>query len=336
MGPGHFDGVTVQPMINYSGYELIIGSSVDPQFGPVLLFGMGGQLVELFRDRALALPPLTTTLARRMIEQTKIFGALKGIRGRAPIDQAQLEQLLVRFGQLVAEQPWIKEIDINPLLASPERLIALDARVVLHDPGTPESALPRLAIRPYPLQYAGTWKATDGGDFDIRPIRPEDEPMIVGFHENLSDKTVQGRYLEDLGLKARTAHERLARVVFNDYDREIALVAEHTPDGGDREIEAVARLSKHHAENGGEFSIVVADCCQKIGLGTELLRRIIAVAKAEGLDWVGADVRPENAGALRAAEKAGFTIGPKAGSTVLRAEYRIDRQAIAEPTENPK
>ena len=324
-GPGHFDGVTVQPMINYSGYELIIGSSMDPQFGPVLLFGMGGQLVELFRDRALALPPLTTTLARRMIEQTKIYGALKGIRGRAPIDQAALEQLLVRFGQLVAEQPWIKEIDINPLLASPERLIALDARVVLHDPGTPESALPRLAIRPYPLQYAGTWQAADGSDFDIRPIRPEDEPMIVGFHENLSDKTVLGRYLEDLGLKARTAHERLVRVCFNDYDREIALVAEHTGDGGSREIEAVARLSKHHAENGGEFAIVVADCCQKIGLGTELLQRIIAVAKAEGLDWVGADVRAENTGALRAAEKAGFTVSPKAGSTVLRAEYRIKR-----------
>jgi acetyltransferase len=258
-----------------------------------------------------------------MIEQTKIYGALKGIRGRAPIDQAQLEQLLVRFGQLVAEQPWIKEIDINPLLASPERLIALDARVVLHDPGTPESSLPRLAIRPYPLQYAGTWKAADGGEFDIRPIRPEDEPMIVGFHKLLSDRTVQGRYLEDLALKARTAHERLVRVCFNDYDREIALVAEHTSDGGDREIEAVARLSKHHAENGGEFAIVVADCCQRIGLGTELLRRIIAVAKAEGLDWVGADVRPENTGAIRAAEKAGFTMGPKAGSAVLRAEYRI-------------
>jgi acetyltransferase len=335
-GPGHFDGVTVQPMINYSGYELIIGSSMDPQFGPVLLFGMGGQLVELFRDRALALPPLTTTLARRMIEQTKIYGALKGIRGRAPIDQAQLEQLLVRFGQLVAEQPWIKEIDINPLLASPERLIALDARVVLHDPGTPESALPRLAIRPYPLQYAGTWKAADGGEFDIRPIRPEDEPMIVGFHKLLSDRTVQGRYLEELALKARTAHERLVRVCFNDYDREIALVAEHTPDGGDREIEAVARLSKHHAENGGEFAIVVADCCQKIGLGTELLRRIIAVAGAEGLDWVGADVRPENTGAIRAAEKAGFTIGPKAGSTVLRAEYRIKPQSLAGHFANPK
>ena len=108
--------------------------SIDPQFGPVLLFGMGGQLVEVFKDRALALPPLNTTLARRMMEKTKIYKALKGVRGRKPVDLAALEQLLVRFSQLVVEQPWIKEIDINPLLASPERLLALDARVVLHDP----------------------------------------------------------------------------------------------------------------------------------------------------------------------------------------------------------
>ena len=115
----HFQGVTVQPMIKLEGYELIIGSSLDPQFGPVLLFGTGGQLVEVFQDRALALPPLNTTLARRMMEQTRIFTALKGVRGRRPVDLAALEQLLVRFSQLVVEQPWIKEIDINPLLASP-------------------------------------------------------------------------------------------------------------------------------------------------------------------------------------------------------------------------
>ena len=113
---------------------MIVGSSLDPQFGPVLLFGTGGQLVEVFKDRALALPPLNTTLARRMMEQTKIFKALKGVRGRKPVDLAALEQLLVRFSQLVVEQPWIKEIDINPLLASPDGLIALDARVVLHGP----------------------------------------------------------------------------------------------------------------------------------------------------------------------------------------------------------
>jgi acetyltransferase len=321
-GPGHFNGVTVQPMINFNGYELIIGSSIDPQFGPVLLFGMGGQLVELFKDRALALPPLTTTLARRMIEQTKIYRAFKGVRGRAPIDQAAVEQLLVRFGQLVAEQPWIKEIDINPLLASPERLIALDARIVLHEPDMAEADLPRLAIRPYPRQYAGEWQAANGDNFDIRPIRPEDEPMMVGFHHSLSDRTVQERYLGEFGLSARIAHERLVKVCFNDYDREIALVAERGEDGN-REIVAVARLSKRHTQNGGEFAIVVADCCQRIGLGTELLARLIRVARDEGLDWIGANIRPDNEGALHAARRAGFPVSPVPGSDLLRAECRL-------------
>ncbi|HBE29638.1 MAG TPA: acetyl CoA synthetase subunit alpha, partial [Ktedonobacter sp.] len=122
-GAEHFLGVTVQPMIPLDGYELILGSSIDPQFGPVLLFGSGGQLVEVYRDRALALPPLNTTLARRMMEQTRVFTALEGVRGRPPVDLAALEQLLVRFSYLVVEQRRIKEIDINPLLASPQRLL---------------------------------------------------------------------------------------------------------------------------------------------------------------------------------------------------------------------
>ena len=121
VGAEHFQGVTVQPMVKLDGYELIIGSSLDPQFGPVMLFGTGGQLVEVFKDRALALPPLNSTLALRLMEQTNILKALKGVRGRKPVDLAALEDLLVRFSQLVVEQPWIKEIDINPLLASPER-----------------------------------------------------------------------------------------------------------------------------------------------------------------------------------------------------------------------
>jgi len=129
VGAEHFGGTNVQPFAKLEGYEVILGSSIDPQFGPVLLFGMGGQLVEVFKDRALALPPLTTTLARRMMEKTRIYTALKGVRGRKPVDLAGLEQLLVRFSQLVVEQPWIKEIDINPLLASPERLLALSRRV---------------------------------------------------------------------------------------------------------------------------------------------------------------------------------------------------------------
>ena len=153
VGPDHFSGVTVQPMVRLEGYELILGSSVDSQFGPVILFGSGGPLVEVYRDHALALPPLNSTLAQRMMEQTRIFAAFKGVRGRRPIDVPALASLLVRFSQLVVEQPSIAEIDINPLLASPERLLALDARVVLHPPGTDPDHLPRPAIRPYPSQY---------------------------------------------------------------------------------------------------------------------------------------------------------------------------------------
>ena len=151
-----FAGVVVQPMITRHGYELILGSSIDPQFGPVLLFGAGGQLVEVFRDRALGLPPLNGTLARRMMERTHIHRALKGVRGRAPVDLAVLEDLLVRFSQLVVEQPRIKEIDINPLLASAEGMVALDARVLLHPAEIADEQLPRTAIRPYPAQYIST------------------------------------------------------------------------------------------------------------------------------------------------------------------------------------
>ena len=179
VGAEHFQGVTVQPMAKLDGYELIIGSSMDSQFGPVILFGTGGQLVEVFKDRALALPPLNSTLALRMMEQTKILKALKGVRGRKPIDLAALEELLVRFSQLVVEQPWIKEIDINPLLASPERLLALDARVVVHGPEMTEDKLPDQRHPPYPIHLVSDWTMKDGTSVVIRPIRPEDEPAMI-------------------------------------------------------------------------------------------------------------------------------------------------------------
>ena len=200
VGAEHFLGVTVQPMIELDGYEIVLGCSPDPQFGPVLLFGAGGPLVELLRDHTLALPPLNTTLARRMMERTWIFHFLQGSRGRRPVDLGALERLLVRFSGLVVEQPRIKEIDINPLLASPERLIALDARVVLHGAEVDADRLPRLAIRPYPTQYVAPWTAPDGLAVTIRPIRPEDEPLIVRFHEKLSENTVYLRYFQSLKL----------------------------------------------------------------------------------------------------------------------------------------
>ena len=171
VGAEHFLGVTVQPMAKVDGYELILGSSIDPQFGPVLLFGLGGQLVEVFKDRALGLPPLTTTLARRMMERTKIYTALKGVRGRDPVDLAALERLLVRFSQLITEQRWIKELDINPLMASPEKLIALDARVVLFDKDTTGGAIAQAGdpSLPHPIRGNMDSQRQDEGDHPPDP-----------------------------------------------------------------------------------------------------------------------------------------------------------------------
>ncbi len=317
VGAEHFEGVTIQPMVNWSGYELIVGSSPDPQFGPVLLFGMGGQLVEVFRDRALALPPLNTTLARRLIERTTIAKALGGVRGRRPIDLDVLAALLVRFSELVAEQPRIAEIDINPLLASPERIIALDARVVLHPPTVADRELPQLAIRPYPRGYAREFVDAHGTPITIRPIRPEDEPALVRFHSTLSEETVRARYGSDLGLAERTAHERLTRISFVDYDREIALVAEGATDDGVA-IAGVARLSRVHASDEKQLTLVVSDAWQRRGIGAALAGAAIDTARAEGATAVVAELSPENRGMRELLADAGFTLTERGGTIEAR------------------
>jgi acetyltransferase len=323
-GAEHFGGVNVQPFAKLDGYEVIVGSSVDPQFGPVMLFGMGGQLVEVFKDSSLALPPLNTTLARRLMERTKIYTALKGVRGRKPVDLAAMEQLLVRFSLLVVDQPWIKEIDINPLMASPERLLALDARVVLHDPATPESELPRPAIRPYPVQYEGDWTMKNGDPLVIRPIRPEDEPMMVKFHEALSERTVYQRYLQMLNLSQRIAHERLTRICFIDYARQMALVAEReVPGTGEKQIIAVGRLQGITGATESEFAVVVADEYQKTGLGTELLRRLVEIGRAEGVKVITADILAENSAMQKVSEKLGFKLTREPGDPVVSARLEL-------------
>lgn len=306
-GAEHFLGVTVQPMIKMEGYELIIGSSIDPQFGPVLLFGTGGQLVEVYKDRALALPPLNTTLSRRMIERTKIYTALKGVRGRKPVDLDALEKLLVRFSQLVVEQRWIKELDINPLIASPDGLLALDGRVVLYSKDTAESDLPKLAIRPYPNRYVAKWTIKDGREVIIRPIRAEDEPLMQNFHQELSDRSVYLRYLSPMLLSDRVTHERLSRVCHCDYAREIALVVEGE-EKGNRAIFAVGRLSKFRGDDeDARMSMLVSDKFQGQGIGIELVRRLISAAKHEKIKRIIAVMSQENESMLKLCRKAGFS-----------------------------
>jgi acetyltransferase len=319
-GAEHFQGVTVQPMVKLDGYELIIGSSLDSQFGPVMLFGTGGQLVEVFKDRALALPPLNSTLARRLMEQTKIFKALKGVRGRKPVDIEALDELLVRFSQLIVEQKWIKEIDINPLLASSDHLLALDARVVLHGPEMTEENLPESAIRPYPVKLVSKWTMKDGNDVIIRPIRPEDEPLLIKFHEKLSERSVYLRYFQPMKLTQRTSHERLTRICFIDYNREMALVAERKNEAGETELLAVGRLSKIHGRDEGELAAVAIDEAQHKGLGTELYTRLIEVAREAKIKKLVSVMLPENREMRALCVRLGFKMHSSLEDNMIRAE----------------
>jgi acetyltransferase len=322
-GPEHFLGVTVQPFFRAEGYELILGSTVDAQFGPVMLFGTGGQLVEVFGDRALSLPPLTSTLARRLMEQTKIFTALQGVRGRKPVDLTALEALLVRFSQLVVEQRWIKEIDINPLLASPDRLIALDARIVVYPQAAKKEEIPRLAIRPYPQRYVRPAKMKNGEEVLVRPIRPEDEPLLIKLHQALSERTVYLRYFQPLKLSQRTAHERLQRICFIDYDREMALTAEHKKEDGEPEIIAIGRLSQLRGRNEGEMAVLVDDRFQHQGLGTLLYQRLIEVARDEKLATVVSTILSENREMQAICKKLGFYLEADIDEGTVQAVLKL-------------
>jgi len=296
-------------MVTGGGIELILGSSPDAQFGPVLLFGAGGKLVEIVKDRALGLPPLTATLARRIMERTRIFAALRGVRGQKPSDLDALDQLMVRFSQLVAEQRWIKEIDINPLVATESGgFIALDARVILYDAETKEADLPVTAIRPYPAHYGSIRKLKDGSTAAIRPIRPEDEPLVVEFHKTLSDSSVHFRYFGMLKLETRIAHERLTRICFNDYDREIALVVDRERPGGGHEILGIGRLSRTIEAGEADFAILISDEWQRQGLGTELMTKLVRIAEEEGLNRLSGSVMSGNSGMQKICRTAGLQL----------------------------
>ncbi len=259
-----------------------------------------------------------------MMEQTKIYKALKGVRGRKPVDLQALEVLMVRFSALVAEQPWIKEIDINPLLASPDGLIALDARVVVHGPDVTLEQVPRAAIRAYPTRYQAPWTLKDGTAVTIRPIRPEDEPAMVRFHETISERSVYLRYFHLMNLEQRVSHDRLMRTCFIDYDREMALVAEHRNlETGEIEILGVGRMTKVQGTSDAEVAVLVSDKWQGRGLGKELLARLLIVGADEKLHRLVADILPDNRGVMRICEKLGFALQHSLDDEVVHAEFKI-------------
>jgi acetyltransferase len=284
--------------------ELSLGSRIDPEFGPVIVLGGSGAWAGWGGAAGIGLPPLTTTLARQLLERTRVRRALGPERGFPAATVGALEALLVRFSQLVAERRAIAAIEIDPLRVTPQRIVAGGVRVTLHASAAAEAAAPPLAIRPYPQHYAARRRLADGTTVWLRPIRPEDEPMMVEFHRTLSDQSVYFRYFAPLTLEERTRHTRLARLCFVDYDREIALVAVHTRVRP--EIVGVGRLCKAHGRSEAEFAVIVADPWQGRGLGTGLLGRLVEVARAEGIGRLTGTVLRDNHGMRAVAARLGF------------------------------
>ncbi|MGF3522733.1 MAG: acetate--CoA ligase alpha subunit, partial [Candidatus Bathyarchaeia archaeon] len=262
-------GVTVQPMVQKKGHEVIIGAKTDPLFGPVILFGMGGVGVELFKDYAIGLPPLNTTLIRMMLEETKVYTLLKGYRNCPSVNIKKLEETLLLFSQLLMDFPQIKEIDINPLLLNSDEACILDARIVVDKERACRKLEPHehMVISPYPKKYEKLWSLKNGETVLLRPIKPEDEPLWLEMFQSLSEESIRYRFFQ---LLKDTPHEVRVRYCNIDYDREIAIVAELT-EKGQRQILGVTRLSIEPDGKSGEIAFLVADQWQGLGLGTKMV-----------------------------------------------------------------
>jgi len=242
------------------------------------------------------------------MENTRIFHALQGVRGQKPVDLEKLAELLVRFSQLVVENPRISDVEINPLLAGADTIVALDARVILHPASVRDADLPRPAIRPYPSQYVSHWQAPGLPRFTVRPIRPDDEPLMVDLHQQLSEMSVYMRFFLPIKLDARVAHERLFTKCFIDYDREMALVAEYADETSARHLAGIARMIRRRSDNSVEVAFLVADKFQNRGLGTYLLERVISIARDEGIASLEASTLADNLNMRDVFVRAGFRI----------------------------
>src|SRR5208282_3141025 len=286
--PGaRIDGVYVQKMLTKVDFELIIGSKKDRDFGAVILFGSGGIGVELFRDFSIGLPPLNQTLASIIMEDTRIYQALsKGLRNKQPVDMKSLEEILVRFSNMIVDFPEIAEVDINPLAVSNGKLSTLDARIIIDPTPVDQIKYPHLVIMPYPTKYVTPWRLKDGTEVTIRPIRPEDEAMELEFVRGLSPETSRFRFFQII---KDLQHDALVRFCNIDYDREMALIAE------------IQEADK-------KTEVVVADAHQGKGLGTKLVDMLIGFAKEKGVTSIYGVIMTDNLAMIRFCEKLGFTI----------------------------
>lgn len=299
-------GVTVQPMVrDDQAFEMILGAKTDPTFGPVVMIGMGGVTTNILQDRSVGLPPLNERLARHMLESLRAWPLLKGYRGRRGIDVDALVETLIRFSYLVANHPTLAEVDINPFIASADRVLALDATVLLSGAGTgfsPNRPYQNLAIRPYPEEHVQHLTLKDGTEACLRPIRPEDEPRWHELLSKCSDESIRKRFRT---MFQRMSHDMASRYCFIDYDREITLVCEVEQEGR-RELIAVGGLAVMTDQQSAEFSVLVVDAWQGKGQGGMILDRCLEIATSLGLQEVFAETDPDNHRMLAAFKRRGF------------------------------
>ncbi|HEX7378355.1 MAG TPA: bifunctional acetate--CoA ligase family protein/GNAT family N-acetyltransferase [Pirellulales bacterium] len=321
------EGVTVERMIAApDGVELILGAKQDPVFGAVILVGAGGVTAELYQDRALELPPLNERLAMRMLQSLRSWPLLNGYRGRPAVNIERLIEIIMRFSYLVADFPEIMEIDVNPLLATPERTIALDARMVVDGQRirSPMRAFSHLAIRPYPEQYVRPVTLADGVEVLLRPIKPEDEPLWHELHASCSRESLWARFR---GLFQQTTHEMATRFCYLDYDRELAIVAEAIVEGV-KKLVGVATLAADPDHREAEFAVLVIDRWQSRGLGGRLTNYSLEIAGDWHVGRLIAETSADNTRMLAIFRDRGFELDYHSAPGTVLAQKRLATDAV--------
>lgn len=310
-------GVTIEAMVQMeAGREILIGSSRDPVFGTTLTFGTGGTEVELWRDTAVALPPLNSVLAKRLVERTRAARHLEPFRNLPAANMGALIQTLLLVSDLVVRMPEIVEMDLNPIVVGPEGVMALDVRIAINGLPVNQTRTDHLVIGPYPYWLEQEVQLRDGASVFIRPIRPDDAEREATFISALPPQT---RRLRFLGATKQLNPESLARFTQIDYREEIALIASIEQNDTDL-IKGIARFVTNKDRTSGEFAIVVSDDFQRKGLGKALMHALIESARETGLHSLRGEMLKTNKGMRQLAKKLGFrceTCGGEMSTIVL-------------------
>jgi len=314
--PGaRIDGVVLQPMLRFPhAREVLVGAATDPVFGPVVVFGAGGVSADAVRDTALALPPLNAALARELMSRTRVHRLLAGYRDVPPADFDALARIVCGVSRVLCALPWVKELDLNPVLAHPGGAVIADARVALHGPESRKlpaqgRRYPHLAIHPYPTELEGEIRLRDGSRLPVRPMRPEDVELELAFFRGLSERSRYQRFMQQL---SELPPRLLARFTQLDYDRELALVVLH-----EGSFVSVGRYAPNPDGTTAEFALTVADEWQGKGIGRALLERLCSSARDAGYAALYGNILADNRDMLHLAARLGFTESSRDGNEVV-------------------